>query len=139
MSSIYPIISTRKSPGGKKSKRTPDLTALKSFRQSFDKLFIGQYISLMTNEDLKQPVTKEYLGEYTEQVILPGIAVLLDEKLKPLEDKIDALSSKVTTHLELSDKRYLELKNREKLLAKWIKQIADKTGVEIDLAELEKF
>ena len=56
-----------------------------------------------------------------------------------LEEKIDALSAKVTTHLELSDKRYLELKNRERLMAKWIKEIADKTGVQIDLAELEKF
>jgi len=45
----------------------------------------------------------------------------------------------LTSHLELSDKRYLELKNREKLMAKWIKMIADKTGIDIDLAELEKF
>ena len=89
----------------------------------------------MTDHDLKQPVTKEYLGEFTEKVLLPAIG----DMLKPLQDDIQALSAKVTAHLELSDKRYLELKNREKLLAKWIKQIADKTGVNIDLAELEKF
>lgn len=62
-----------------------------------------------------------------------------DKEIARLEGKIDALSAKLTAHLELSDKRYLELKRREMILAKWIKQIADKTGVPIDLAELEKF
>src|SRR3989338_2188859 len=104
----------------------------------------------MTNEDLDQPVTKKYLGEYTEEILLPAMGRILDEKfeafeqkidskLKPIQDKLDAVDSKLTAHLELSDKRYLELKNREKLLAKWIKMIADKTGISIDLAELEKF
>lgn len=100
----------------------------------------------MTNNDLQQPVTKAYLGEYTENILLPAISNLIDEKLKPLgsdikilKNDVSGLSSKVVMYLELSDKRYLELKNREKLLAKWIKQIADKTGVSIDLAELEKF
>lgn len=87
------------------------------------------------NDDLKQPVTKEYLGEFTENVLLPAIG----ELLKPLQDDILALSAKVTAHLELSDKRYLELKRRDTVIAKWIKMIADKTGVNIDLAELEKF
>lgn len=96
----------------------------------------------MSNNDLKQPVTKEYLGEFTEKVLLPAIGEMLkplENDVKTLQDDVKALSAKVTTYLELSDKRYLELKNREKLLAKWIKQIADKTGVSIDLAELEKF
>ena len=93
----------------------------------------------MSSNDLKQPVTKEYLGEFTEKVLLPGISLLIDDKLRPISDKLDAVDSKLTAYLELSDKRYLELKNREKLLAKWIKLIADKTGVSIDVAELEKF
>ncbi|MDP3741169.1 MAG: hypothetical protein Q8R08_02460 [bacterium] len=93
----------------------------------------------MSNNDLNQPVTKEYLGEFTETVLLPAISSMMDEKLKPIEDKLETVSSQLTAHLELSDKRYLELKNRGKLLAKWIKQIADKTGVSIDIAELEKF
>ena len=93
----------------------------------------------MNNQDLKQPVTKEYLGEFMEKSLLPAMSSMMDEKLKPLETKIDVLTMKVNSHLELSDKRYLELKNREKLLANWIKIIGDKTGVAIDLAELEKF
>ncbi len=89
----------------------------------------------MSNEELNQPVTKKYLGEFTETVLLPAIG----ELLKPLQADIQALSAKVTTHLELSDKRYLELKHRDKVITKWVKAIADKTGVKIDLAELEKF
>lgn len=93
----------------------------------------------MSNNELDQPVTKKYLGEYTENILLPAISTLLDEKLKPIEDDLKALSAKVTTHLELSDKRYLELKHKNTTIAKWVKQIADKTGIKIDLAELEKF
>lgn len=63
----------------------------------------------------------------------------LEKRIAALEAKIDALSAKLTAHLDLSDKRYLELKRRETILAKWIKQIADKTGINIDLQELEKF
>lgn len=63
----------------------------------------------------------------------------LDEEIKKLQGDIKALSAKLTAHLQLSDKRYLELKHRDLIIAKWVKQIADKSGVEIDLAELEKF
>src|SRR3989344_6075619 len=104
----------------------------------------------MADENLHQPVIKEYLGEYTEKVLLPARSNLLDEKfdekLEPLKtdiqklrNEMQALSAKVTNYLELSDKRYLELKYRNTVVAKWVKQIADKAGVEIDLAELEKY
>lgn len=63
----------------------------------------------------------------------------LNNRITALENEIKALSAKFTTYLELSDKRYLELKRRDTVIAKWIKMIADKTGVNIDLAELEKF
>ena len=62
-----------------------------------------------------------------------------DKEIGRLEAKIDALSAKLTTHLELSDKRYLELKRRDTVIAKWLKAVADKTGVKLDLAELDKF
>lgn len=63
----------------------------------------------------------------------------LEARMTRLENEMKALSSKVTNYLQLSDKRYLELKRRDMVIAKWLKQVADKTGVEIDLAELEKF
>ncbi len=40
--------------------------------------------------------------------------------------------------LVLSDKRYLELKARQNVIANWVKQIGDKTGVKISLEDLEK-
>ena len=44
----------------------------------------------------------------------------------------------INNYLYLSDKRYLELKRRDAVLADWLKAIADKTGVPIDLSQLEK-
>lgn len=63
----------------------------------------------------------------------------LEKRMEKLEHEMAALTAKVTAHLDLSDKRYLELKRRDIVIAKWIKKIADKSGVDIDLAELEKF
>lgn len=69
----------------------------------------------------------------------------LDKRIAKLEKRMDklnhsmaALSGKVTNYLQLSDKRYLELKRRDLIIAQWLKQIADKSGVPIDLAELER-
>src|SRR3989344_1711635 len=59
----------------------------------------------------------------------------LEKEIKQLREDIKALSSKLTNHLELSDKRYLELKYKNTVVTKWVKMIADKTGVEIDLEE----
>ena len=62
----------------------------------------------------------------------------LEARMDKLEKEMVALSAKVTNYLELSDKRYLELKRKNFILAKWVQQIADKTGVKIDLKELEE-
>lgn len=63
----------------------------------------------------------------------------LQVRMDKLEKEMTALSSKVTNYLELSDKRYLELKRKNLILVKWVKTIAEKTGVNIDLKELEEF
>lgn len=63
----------------------------------------------------------------------------LELRIERIETELTAVSNKLSAHLELSDKRYLEIKRRQVILAKWVKQVADKTGVEIDLAELDKF
>jgi predicted nucleic acid-binding Zn-ribbon protein len=62
----------------------------------------------------------------------------LEQHINGLEKTMEALSHKVTNYLELSDKRYLELKRKNLILAKWIQQIADKTGTKIDLKEFEE-
>ena len=43
----------------------------------------------MDNQDLKQPVTKEYLGEFMEKALLPAISSMMDEKNKELKKDID--------------------------------------------------
>ena len=55
-----------------------------------------------------------------------------------LKHEMSALHASVNNYLELSDKRYLELKARQNLIVSWVKTIADKTGVKIDIKELEK-
>lgn len=102
-------------------------------------------------------LTKEYFDEQIEklaQITAKGFAqtatkqdiqaldkriAALEARMAKLEQEMQALSGKVTNYLQLSDKRYLELKRRDMVIAKWLKQVADKTGVEIDLAELERF
>lgn len=87
----------------------------------------------MEEKDLKQ----------IEQLFLKGFAQIWEHNLEPvlnkIQDDMNALNSKVTNYLELSDKRYLELKRKNLILAKWVKQLADKTGLKLDLKELEEF
>ena len=62
----------------------------------------------------------------------------VNQRFDKLEAEMQGLRSSVNNYLELSDKRYLELKAREKVIVSWVKQIADKTGVKISLEDLEK-
>lgn len=96
----------------------------------------------MEEKDLKQirDIFREEFAQGFGQIWEHNISPALDEindRIDKLEREIAALSSKVTNYLELSDKRYLELKRKNLVLAKWIKVLADKTGVKLDLKELE--
>jgi len=62
----------------------------------------------------------------------------LTERMDGVEHQVKALNSNVNNYLELSEKRYVELKQRDVLLAKWIKLVAEKTGVPVDVSLLEK-
>lgn len=62
----------------------------------------------------------------------------VEGRLDKLETSVEALRSSVNNYLELSDKRYLELKARQNVIANWVKTIAEKTGVKINLEDLEK-
>ena len=83
--------------------------------------------------------------EKQAQIIVRGFANLedrvakLEKGIEEIKFEIQALSAKLTNYMELSDKRYLELKHNNLVVAKWVQKIADKTGVEIDLTEFEKF
>ncbi len=69
---------------------------------------------------------------------LSGRMDKLDGRMDNLEHSVSALNSNVNNYLELSEKRYSELKQRDALLAKWLKLVADKSGVPIDVSQLEK-
>ena len=62
----------------------------------------------------------------------------LKQDVGEMNHQMQALNSNVNNYLELSEKRYSELKQRDALLAKWLKLIADKAGVPIDVSQLEK-
>ena len=63
---------------------------------------------------------------------------ILKTDVSELKTEVSGLRSSINNYLELSDKRYLELKARQNVIAGWVKTIANKTGIKIDLAELEK-
>ena len=62
----------------------------------------------------------------------------VNERIGILEHQVKGLNANVNNYLELSEKRYSELKQRDALLAKWIKLVAEKTGVPVDVSQLEK-
>jgi DNA anti-recombination protein RmuC len=78
----------------------------------------------MTIDDLAVMVAKGFEG--------------VDGRMDKLDHQMQALNSNVNNYLELSEKRYSELKQRDALLAKWLKLVADKSGVPIDVSQLEK-
>ncbi len=92
----------------------------------------------ITLDDLAVMVAEGFNGVNGQ---FQGVNSRLDKvegRLDRLETEMQALKSSVNSYLELSDKRYLELKAREKVIVGWVKKIADKTGVSISLEDLEK-
>ena len=84
--------------------------------------------------------TVDGVKENTEQ-ILEAIGVFsnkVDGRLNKLEHEMKALNSSVKNYLELSDKRYLELRQTNRLMFKYLKMVAQKAGVSLDLSELEE-
>ncbi len=79
------------------------------------------------------------IKENTEQ-ILEAIGIFsnkVDLRLEKLEHQMGALDSSVKNYLELSDKRYLELRQINKIIFKYLKIVSEKAKVPLDLSELE--
>jgi hypothetical protein len=114
----------------------------------------------------KEPTTKEIMTvvvgvkENTEQILeaigvfsnnvekrfdklegrmggLEGGMSALDGRMDKLEHSMGALESSVNNYLELSDKRYLELRQINKIIFKYLKIVSEKAKVPLDLSELE--
>ena len=62
----------------------------------------------------------------------------VEGRIDKLESSVSGLRSSVNHYLDLSNERYLELKHRDTLIVGWLKVIGDKTGVPIDVSQLEK-
>ena len=94
----------------------------------------------MQEKDLEQISNLFHQGfaQIWEHNLAPAFDAI-SERIDKLEVRMAALENKVTNYLELSDKRYLELKRKNLILAKWIKELSEKTGVKLDLKELEEF
>ena len=57
----------------------------------------------MSNDELNQPVTKKYLGEFTETILLPAVSNILDEKLKDVHKEIKDVQGKMVTKTFLNE------------------------------------
>ena len=62
----------------------------------------------------------------------------LTERVCGVETEVTTLRNSVNNYLELSDKRYLELRETNRLIFKYLKIVIEKTKVSINLNELEK-
>lgn len=96
----------------------------------------------MTIEDLARMVAKgfENTSSKDNTATKQDIADLENkiEKLRvELKAEIQGLRNSVNNYLKLTDKRYLELKHDQKVLAKYLKIVIEKSKMKIDLKELE--
>ena len=89
-------------------------------------------LAIMVAKGFENTATKHELEKVKIEV------VELSRKVGGLDHKVEALNSNVKNYLALSEKRYFELKQRDALLAQWIKRVAEKTKVPIDVSQLEK-
>jgi archaellum component FlaC len=90
------------------------------------------------NESLAAMVSTGFDGVNQRFDKVEGEIQDLKGEMQGLQNEMQGLRSSVNNYLELSDKRYLELKAREKVIVSWVKTIADKTGIKINLEDLEK-
>lgn len=70
-----------------------------------------------------KPITFKELGEFTEQVILPGVEGIIDKKLKPLEknimNKLDTIDFKISSQNE-------QTRKSSEHLHEWVKDMDER-------------
>ena len=85
-----------------------------------------------TIQDLGDLVAEGFGEAYEHIASLAG-------RMDKLGNRMENLKNHVTHYLELSDKRYIELKQKNDLLAQWVKILADKLGVPVDISQLKQY
>lgn len=93
-------------------------------------------VKITTIDDLAVIVAKGF-NDVTERMATKQDIAELKLDIGEVKHEVAAVKSNVNNYLELSEKRYAELKQRDALLAKWIKLIAEKTNVPVDVSQLE--
>lgn len=100
----------------------------------------------MTLEALARMVAKGFENTASKEEAatkqdLSNLEKRIDAKIEKLErnlkQEIQSLRNSVNNYLRLSDKRYLEIRNNERVLAKYLKLIILKSKIQIDTRELE--
>ncbi len=61
----------------------------------------------------------------------------LDKKIDEVKSEVAGLRNSVNNYLKLSDRRYLELKNEQKVLARYLKVVIQKANIAVDMKDLE--
>ena len=59
----------------------------------------------------------------------------IDKQLEGLTQTVQDLANKLGHYIDIHEERYLDLKHRYKLLAKWAEKVASKPGIPFDLEE----
>ncbi len=92
----------------------------------------------MTVDNLAVMVAKGFEDAAKKTDALANRVESLSNKTEAISNRLEALNSNVKNYLALSERPYSELKQRDALLAQWIKLVAAKTKVPIDVSQLEK-
>jgi hypothetical protein len=92
----------------------------------------------MAHDTLKEPVTKEYLGEFAEQVIFPRMTDIVRDQMDGYTDKIlssnDTLGKKldkIDMEVSASLANYDHLSRKVKWLEGAVMKLAEKSDVRL--------
>lgn len=92
----------------------------------------------MTQDSFKEPVTKEYLGEFTEQVIFPKMEEIVHDqmdmytnKILTSNDKLAQKLDKIDTEVTASLANYDHLSRKVKWLEDAVLKLAEKSDVRL--------
>lgn len=98
----------------------------------------------VTNEDLASAIDSlaritakgfEHTATKVELRNLESRMDKIEKKLEALTETVQNLVNKLAHYIDLHEERYLDLKHRYKLLAKWAEKVASKTGIPFEFEE----
>jgi uncharacterized coiled-coil DUF342 family protein len=116
-------------------KKTKKITTIDDLAVMVAEGFHEIHETMATKEDLKGLATKQELRAEIDGVKQEIVGV--KKEIDGLKKEVAGLRNAVNNYLELSDKRYLELRQTNAMLVKYIKLIIQKTKISLDTKDLE--